>query len=219
MYFKSRAEAGRKLAAKLKQFSRQNTVVIALSPGAVIVGAQIAMRIHASLMLIITENIYLPGEHEAIAAMSSVGTFTYNNTFSPGELEEMAGEYHQFIEQQRIEKLHKLNKLIGVDGEINKKFLHRHTVILVSDGLPSGFSLDIADAFLKTVRLDKLVVATPFASVPAVDRMHLLADEIVCLNVIADYMSTDHYYDDNTIPSLDKLFVVIRNISVNWMKT
>jgi predicted phosphoribosyltransferase len=216
MYFHNRAEAGKLLAEKLLHYREVNCVVLALSPGAVIVGAQIAMQVHANLMFLMTENIYLPGELDAVAAMSSTGTFAYNNMFSPGELEEFVGEYHHFIEEQRIEKLHRLNKLIGEDGEIRKSFLRHRTVILVSDGLSSGFSLDIAAQYLKTIAIEKLVVATPIASVPAVDRMHLVGDEICCLDVIPNYMGTEHYYDDNTIPSVEGLQKVMRNISIHW---
>lgn len=192
---------------------------MALSPGAVIIGAQIAMKLHANLALLLTESIYLPGENDPLAAMSSAGTLTYNNMFSPGQIEEYVAEYHHFIEEKRIEKLHKLNKLVGMDGEINKDRLRHHVVIAVSDGLSTGFSLDIAATFLKTVAIKKLVVATPIASIPAVDRMHLFADEIVCLSVVVNYLSTNHYYDDNTIPSTDHLFELIRNIAVNWEST
>ncbi len=216
MYFRNRAEAGRKLAVQLDKYANEHVTVVALSPGGVIVGAQIAMRIHATLGLLLTENIYLPGEHSAIAAMSSVGTFTYNNMFSPGQIEELADEYHHFIEQQRIEKLRKINKLVGQEGEIKKELLRRHVVILVSDGLSSGFSLEIAKQFLKTVAIKKIIIATPVASVPAVDIMHLLGDEIHCLSVRENYMFTDHYYDDNTIPPVDDLFKVVKNIALNW---
>lgn len=216
MYFKNRAEAGRKLYKELAKYEGKQIAVVALSPGAVIIGAQVAMKLHADLVLLLTENIFLPGETDPIAALSSGGTFTYNNMFSPGQIEEYVSEYHHFIEERRIEKMHKLNRMVGKGGEISKDKLRNHIVIVVSDGLSSGFSLDIAASYLKTVAIKKLVVATPLASVPAVDRMHLFADEIVCLSVVVNYFTTDHYYDDNTIPSMDHLIELIKNLALNW---
>jgi putative phosphoribosyl transferase len=216
MYFKNRAEAGRLLAKDLEKYAGQNVVVVALSQGAVIVGAQIAMQIHGSLLLFLCENIYLPGETEAIAGMSSTGNFAYNQNFSMGQLEELTGEFRNFLEQQRIMKIHELNILVGKDGEIHKEYLRHHVVILVSDGLASGLSLDIAGDYLKRVALKKLVVATPFASVPAVDHMHLVADEISCLSVLPNFMGINHYYEDNTIPAIDDLFRVTKNITLHW---
>lgn len=216
MYFRNRADAGRKLAAKLDKYGKQNLSVVALSEGGVIVGAQIAMALHANMMLMLTENIYLPGENEAIASLGSTGTFAYNNMFSPGQLEELSMEYHQYIDSKRMESMHRLNMLVGHEGEIRPEYLRHHLIILVSDGLASGFSLDIAADYLKTVANKGLIIATPIASVPAVDRMHLVGDEICCLNVVDNYVNTNHYYDDNTIPPVFDLFRLMKNITLNW---
>lgn len=216
MYFHNRAEAGRELAKTLKQYKKQNTTVVALSPGGVIVGAQIAMKLHSHLAMLLTENIVLPGELTPLAAISSEDTFTYNNKFSTGEIEDLHGEYLGYIEAQRLEHLHHLHSLLGADGEINRDLLRRHVIILVSDGLANGFSLDVAAEFLKPIKAARLIVATPLASVPAVDKMHLLGDEIHCLSVIDNYMETNHYYDDNTVPNTEGLLKVIHNIPLHW---
>lgn len=216
MYFQSRAEAGRKLAEKLSQYKQANTTVVALSPGAVIIGAQIAMRLHSTLTMLLTENIVLPGENDPLAVMTSNNTFTYNNKFSTGELEEMRSEYLNVIEGQRIEKLHKLHALLGHGGEIHRELLQERIVILVSDGLNSGLSLDLANDYLKPVRTEKLIVVTPIASIYAVDKMHLVGDELICLSTLDNYMDTNHYYDDNTIPPMDDLIRIVTNTPVHW---
>jgi predicted phosphoribosyltransferase len=109
-----------------------------------------------------------------------------------------------------------MNRLLGKGGLIKRDLLRDKNVILVSDGLASGFSLDIAAEFLKPIRIKRLIVATPFASVPAVDRMHILADEIDCLNVIEDYISTDHYYEIQDVPDHDKVVRIIEQIVGSW---
>lgn len=215
-YFKNRAEAGRLIADQLHGYEARNCAVVALSPGAVLVGAQIAMQLHASLTVLMTEQIVLPGELEPLAAITSDNTFTYNNKFSAGEIEAMHAEYLGVIEQQRLEKLHKLHMLLGKDGEVRRDLLNRHTVILVSDGFQNGMSLDIAQDFLKPVQTEKLIIATPIASVGAVDKMHLIGDALICLSVPANYMGTDHYYDDNTIPGAAGIFKIISSLPVHW---
>jgi predicted phosphoribosyltransferase len=217
MYFKNRAEAGRKLATKLhKKYAAEHCVVLALSPGAIIIGAQISMKIHANLALLLTENIYLPGETEAIAGQSSAGTFTYNNMFSTGQLEELVSEYHGFLDEQRMQKNHYMNVVLGHGGEIKKELLRHRVVILVADGLANGFSLEVAAEFLKTVAIKRLVIATPTASVTAIDKMHLIGDELVCLSVPANYFGVDHYYEENTIPDIEGVQTIIRNITMSW---
>jgi putative phosphoribosyl transferase len=219
MYFKSRAEAGRLLARKLDHYIGENCVVVALSPGAVIVGAQIAMHLHATLTMLLTENITLPGETDELAAISSENTFTYNNKFSTGELDEMRSEFQNVIEGQRLAKLHHLHTLLGHGGELHRELLRHRDVILVSDGLKGVMTLDVASDYLKPVKMEKLIIATPIASVQAIDRMHLLGDEILCMSVLPNYMDTNHYYDDNTIPPTEDLVKVITTMPVHWDKS
>lgn len=218
MYFKDRATAGRMLAEKLEKYDNQQCAVVALNSGGVVVGAQIAIRLHASLMVLMSDKIVIPGERDPLAVMTT-NTFTYNNALSSGQIDEFASEYRGVIEAQRIEKFHKLNMLLSNGGEINPKYLHNHTVILVSDTLQSGISLAVAADFLKPIRIKKLIIATPLASVDAVDRMHLLGDEIYCLSVPDNLMEADHYFDDNTIPNHEDALKIIRNISMTWNLT
>lgn len=215
MYFKNRAEAGRQLAVKLKKYKSEQCTVIALNSGGVLVGAQVAMRLHASLAVLLSDKIMLPGETEPLASMTS-STVTYNKELSQGEIDEFVSEYHGLIEDQRVEKFHKLNKLLSDGGEIDPKLLRNHVVILVSDALQTGISLEVAADFLKPNKLKKLIIASPIASVSAVDRMHLIGDEIYCLSIAENLMESDHYYDDNTVPGHDEAVKIIRNISINW---
>ena len=216
MYFKNRSVAGKELAEKLKDFRYENTAVVALSDGAVIVGAEIAMSLHCVLTMLLTEAIKLPGENDALAVIDQNGGFTYNSMFSTGQLEAFTSEYQSFIEQAKREKLHNLHELLGSGGIISPELLYGHNVILVSDGLDSGVSLEAAMNYLKAIKTEKVIIASVLASVRAVDKMHLLGDQIVCLSVIDNYMGTDHYYEDNSMPDHEKIVKTIENIVVNW---
>lgn len=216
MYFKDRNQAGQQLAAKLQDYRYENTAVVALSDGAVIVAAEIAKALHCVLTMLLTEEIKLPGEHNAIAVVNQDGGFTYNNMFSAGQIEGFAAEYHTYLEQEKEKKFHAINRLLGDGGLIRRDLLYGRNVILVSDGLQNGLSLDAAADFLKPIRTEKIIVATPLASVQAVDRMHLLADEIVCLSVVENFMNISHYYENNKMPSREDLVKTIETIVLNW---
>ena len=217
MYFKSRVQAGQLLAQEItRKYKDQKCAVVALSDGAVMVGAQIAMELHCVLTMLLTDAIQLPHEQTAIAGINQDGSFTYNNFYSPGEIEDFVSEYHSFIEQEKMAKMHEMHRLEGRGGLIRKELLRGHNVILVSDGLSNGFSLDLAAEYLKPIKTKRLIVATPFASVPAVDRMHILADEIYCLNVIEDFITTDHYYETQDVPSHDAVVKTIEQIVTHW---
>ncbi len=217
MYFKSRVEAGQKLAGQVvKKYQGQPCAVVALSDGGVMVGSQIALKLQCVLTMLLSESIELPREIDAIAGINQDGTFSYNSAYSPGELEDLIGEYHSLIEQEKMDKMQDLQRLVGRQGLIRKDLLREHNVILVSDGLSNGFSLDIAAEFLKPIHLKRLIVATPLASVKAVDRMHILADEIFCLSVVEDYITTDHYYDTQDVPKHELVVKTIEQIVSHW---
>ncbi len=178
MYFESRGQAGQLLAGQLlEQYRYENCVVVALSDGAVLVGEQIAEALHCILTLLLVEDIQVPGENVSFGGVSQNGGFTYNGMFSAGEIEEYAGEFHGYLEEQKREAFQRINRLLGDGGIIDDAMLRDHVVILVADGLDNGASLDVAVDFLKPIRIAKLVVATPVATIPAVDKLHMLADE------------------------------------------
>lgn len=217
MYFASRMQAGRMLANQLvEKYRYENCAVVAINDGGVVVGAQIAMRLHCVLMLLASEEIDLPREIEAIGAIAQDGSFTYNNYYSQSEIDELMGEYFGFVEQEKLNRIQDLQHLVGAGGILRKDLLKGRNIIIVSDGFSNGFPLDIAFQYLKPVAIEKVVVATPLASVAAVDRMHVLADDLVCLSVVADYISTDHYYDKQDIPEHAKIIETIEKIILNW---
>ena len=217
MYFASMVQAGRMLAAQLaKKYKDEKCAVLALGDGGAMVGAQVAKQLHCVLTLLNSAEIMLPREPKPIAGITAGGVVSYNHGYSTGELDELVSEYYGYIEQEKLSHMHDLNQLVGRGGTVNKSLLKNHNVIVVSDGLQTGFEVDLAAEFLKPVAINKLVVATPFASVPAVDRMHVLADDLYCLNVLHVYFDTDHYYDKQDVPDHETVLETIEHIIANW---
>lgn len=217
MYLASRLQAGRMLASQLKEKYRyENCAVVALGDGGVMVGAQIAAELHCVLTLLLSSEIKLPREPDAVIGITSGGSVAYNKRYSQGEIDELVGEYFGYVEQEKLSQMHEMNKLLGSGGTIHKDLLKGHCVIVVSDGLKTGFPVDLAYEFLKPIAIEKLIIATPFASVQAVDRMHLLADDLYCLNVIEEYSDTNHYYDKQDVPDHDKVVEIIEKIILEW---
>ena len=217
MYFESRAQAGQILAEELiERYRYDNCVVIALSDGAVQVGEKIAESLHCILTMLLIEDIDVPGESMNFGGVSQNGSFTYNGMFSAGEIEEYTSEFHGYLEEKKREAFQKMNRLLGDGGIIDNDMLRDHVVILVADGLDSGVSLDVAVDFLKPIRIKRLVMVTPVATITAVDKMHMLADEIHVLDVKENYMGTNHYYERNDIPSHEETIAKINQIVLNW---
>lgn len=200
----------------LERYRYENCAVVALSDGAVLVGEQIAAALHCVLTLLLIEDIQVPGESLSFGGVSQNGGFTYNGMFSAGEIEEYTSEFHGYLDDQKREAFQRINRLLGEGGLIDKSLLLDRTVILVADGLDNGASIDVATDFMKPIRTQRLVVATPVASIPAVDKIHMAADEIHVLDVKENFMGINHYYSDNTVPSHEETIAKINQIVLNW---
>lgn len=210
MYFKDRPSAGRLLADRLAGYAKEPCAVLSLSPGGIIVGAQIAMRLHCHLMLLHSEKIVLPGEHDAIGSLTS-STFSYDSKLSESEINYMNGEFRNIIDAERMTKQHKLNRLITAETKITPNDLRDKIVVVVSDALTDTMALDVLEDFIKPIRIKRLIIAVPVTNVRVLDKLHLLADELVILDVREDIISVNHQYDENTIPDYDGLVKIIRN--------
>jgi putative phosphoribosyl transferase len=217
MYFKSRVAAGQTLAKQIaKKYTGQDCAVVAMNDGGVMIGSQIALKLHCVLTMLLSEAINLPRENSAVGGISQDGSFSYNQLYSKGEIEEFVSEYYNFIEQEKMTKVQEMHRMQGKAQLIHRSLITNRNVILVTDGLLDGFALDVALQYLKPIHTKKIIVATPLASVSAVDRMHILADDIFCLNVLEDYMNTDHYYDKNDVPSHDRIVRTVAEIVAHW---
>lgn len=217
MYFASRVQAGRMLASQLMpKYRYENCAVVALNNGGVVIGAQVAMQLHCPLTMLLSQEINLPREPDAVASIAQDGSFTYNNEYSSYELGELQSEYFQYIEQEKMNKLQEMHRLVGEGGTIRKDLLRGRYIILVSDGIKSGHTLDISVQYLKPVATEGLVIATPLASVKAVDYMHVLADDLYVLSVLDNYLDTDHYYETQDVPDSEKVVDIIEKIVLNW---
>jgi putative phosphoribosyl transferase len=217
MYFASRMQAGRLLAAKLVgKYRYKNCAVLALDDGGVVVGAQIASELHCILTLMLSATISLPQEPTEIAAITTSGQIAYNPAYSQSDIDEIIGENRGYVEQEKLHQMHEVNRLVTGLGTIDKRLVNGRNIIIVSDGLKSAFEVDMVYEFLKPIAIDKLIFAVPLASVKAVDRMHVLGDELICLDVLDDYRDTDHYYDKKDVPSHEKIIKTIEQMVDKW---
>ena len=217
MYFESRAHAGAQLASQLfERYRYENCAVVALSDGGVLVGEQIAAQLHCVLTMLLVEDIEVPGESLSFGGVSQNGNFTYNSEFSSGEITEYTNEFFGYLEEQKRQAFQRINRLLGDGGIIDHDMLRDRTIILVDDGFKDAGVIAAALDFLKPIRTNKLVIAAPVAALSAVNILHIAADELHILDVKTNYFATNHYYDENIIPSHEETIDKINKIILNW---
>ena len=94
--------------------------------------------------------------------------------------------------------------------------LKRHVIIIVSDGIANGISLDVATDFLKPIITKEIILATPICNASVIDRVRLMTDAFYCLDVIESDFPLKHYYEDNMMPDHNTVINTMKNISLHW---
>ena len=216
MYFGSRAEAGVKLANELLPLYRyKNTVVVALSESGVAVGYQIAVNLHAALRRLLMTTVHIDDESIDYATIMPGGVVAINPNLSESEQSYYYGEYAGWLEEQIRQGILEMDREMESD-EISPENLRGYNVILTDDGIDNPTKLEAAMTWLKPARVDKVILACPIISVPALDKAHILCDELHILGVAANYLATDHYYEQDDQPDADTARRMIDATINNW---
>lgn len=217
MYFESRVQAADIIANRLaERFTGENSAVVALSEGGVLVGAQIAHRLNCVLMYVLHENIEIPGENLDIGSVDENSGFTHNGELARMEVYEYTSEFHGYIEEQKRKAASSLNREISRSNIWKPEVLEYKNIILVNDGIKDNMAVDVALNLLKPINTKSVIICTPVADVKTVDHLHVVADELVILDIKSNFLDTDHYYGDNTKPSIKEAIDYVGKIIANW---
>ncbi len=178
--FRDRTDAGKRLAEKLTQYSGGKTIVSAIPRGGVPVAIEVARKLGSALDIIIPRKIPIPQNPEAgYGAVTEDGVVVLNEPLvrelgiSQRQIQRQAQEI-----QSEIEGRSSLYRRYLPASELSGK-----TVIIVDDGLASGFTMIAAIKSLEQRRAAKVVVAVPVASGGAYDLVKPLVAELVALIV------------------------------------
>ena len=193
----------------------ENTVVVALSEAGLAVGYQIAVNLHTALRRLLMKTIHIDDESIDYATVMPGGIVAINPSLSESEQGYYYGEYAGWLEEQIREGILSIDRLMGAD-EISPENMRGYNVILTDDGINNPTKLEAALTWLKPARVDKVVLACPVISVPALDRAHILCDELHILGVAANYISTEHYYEEDDAPDSDMARRMIDVTINNW---
>lgn len=223
MYFHDRAEAGDLLANQLSNYRYENTAVLALSPGGVLVGEQIARRLHCPMSMLLVAPITGPGGDESLlfGAIDQDGRYTQvsvNDDFMPmGSLEEYAQDLRNYIEEEKIQKMAELARLWGEYGEARTEQLAGRTIILATDGITNGASVMAASRYLSLIHVERIIGAIPVGTFEAIEQASHEVNELHYLYIPDEFISVDHYFSDN--PNLDRDVIAerINNVVTRWL--
>ena len=207
MNFENRMDAGRKLAALLKNFKGEGAVVYALPRGGVVLGAEIAKAIGAPLDLIITRKIGHPYQSEyAIGAVSENGHSVLNKE----EVLEIDEKYlTEEAEKQKEEAKRRRLLYLGNRKPVPSK---GKTAILVDDGIATGLTMKAAIKELKLhYHPKKIIVAVPVVPKDTAKELESQGVEVVAVDIPETFLGAiGSYYRDFSPVEDDEVIKILR---------
>jgi len=176
--YADRAAAGRDLAALLQPYRGGRAIVLALPPGGVAAGGELARALRLPLdVLIAREFVIRPYPAIVAGALSEGGGLCMNAALLRLPGVSLTGLWSEARRaRQEIETL-----IATYRRGRPLPSLGRRPVILVDDGLNTGLLQLAALAALRQYHPQRCIVATPFGTPAALGRVARMADELVTL--------------------------------------
>ncbi|UZE92650.1 MAG: phosphoribosyltransferase [Methanosarcinales archaeon] len=178
--FRDRAHAGEALAEKLKGYKSTGAWILAIPAGGVPVGFIMSKKLKLHFDIILVRKIHIPWNREAgFGAISWDGVVLFNEPLLQS-LDLTEEEINSCIEMEKEDIIKRMRLFRG-----DKSFLDLRgkTVILVDDGMASGFSILAAIESVKRRDVKEIVVAVPTGSKNAINLVEPHVDKLVCLNI------------------------------------
>jgi putative phosphoribosyl transferase len=198
--FQDRIEGGHLLAKELRQYKGRDLIVLAIPRGGVPVGYEVARRLQAPFDLVIPRKLPVPWNPEAgFGAVTAQGSLVLDQRMiEPLGLEEE--QINRIAEDVRAEIRRREEEFRA--GRPAPE-LEDKTVIVVDDGIASGYTMLAAVESIRRQNPRQIVVATPVASAGAASMIRSKADRLVTLIeshhlpfAVADYYLYWHDLDD-----------------------
>lgn len=206
--FENRQEAGQLLAEKLLEYKGSDGIVLAIPSGGVPVAKEIAKKLYLPMDLIIVRKIQIPYNPEAgFGAMGPDGEIILNEKLL--KQLRLTKEEIETQEKKTMDIIKKRNELFR--GKQPFPYLKDKIVIVVDDGLASGYTMLSAIRYIKKREPEKFIVAVPTGSQRTVEFILPEVDELVCLNIrsgftfaVADTYINWYDLDDEEVISILK---------------
>lgn len=194
MLFADRVDAGKKLAQAMLPYKEANdTCVLGLARGGVIVAAVLAKELKLPLGVVVVRKLGAPENPElAIGAVTDSGERVVNENLmktlgvSRAYLEAVASKQCEIAKKRQAFYLQN-SAPPQVEGQ---------TVILVDDGIATGASIRAAIQSLRARGVKQLVLAVPVAAPDSLRAIQPLVDEAICLDSPVEFYAVGQFYKE-----------------------
>ena len=176
--YRDRADAGRRLAARLAPLRTERPVVVGLPRGGVPVAFEVSAALDAPLDVVVVRKLGAPAQPElAMGAIGEEGVAVLNDDVVRS-LALSRAELDAVLEQE-LEELARRQRLFR--GNRPPVPVAGRTVALVDDGIATGSTAIAAARVLRARGAARIVLAVPVCPPGAAARFASEVDEFVCL--------------------------------------
>lgn len=191
MLFADRQEAGERLADKLLHLKGKNPLILAVPRGGLTVAEPVLEKIGGDLDLIITRKIGAPHQPElAIGAVTGDGFVMLNEDI----LSRVSADKN-YIEKATAEEIEEIKRrLKAYRGERSAPAVDNRIVILIDDGVATGYTLLAALRSLQEKKPGSLVLAVPVGPPDTLKRLQQEVDELVYIEAPANFAAVGQFY-------------------------
>ncbi|MHC4183494.1 MAG: phosphoribosyltransferase [Planctomycetota bacterium] len=191
VFFEDRTEAGKMLAAKLEKFSDGRTMILAIPRGGVVVGYEIAKKIHAPMDIIVPRKLRAPYQPEfAIGAITEDGNIVLDEKTIT--LLNISSDYIKMESQRQKTEIDR--RLRVYKGESKIPDLTGLDVIVVDDGIATGATMKAALISVRKRGAKSIILATPVASLNALRMLEQEADKTISLFTPQHFYAIGQFY-------------------------
>jgi putative phosphoribosyl transferase len=193
MPFRDREQAGKALAAALKELAGEEVIVLAIPRGGVVVGSEVAKSLGAPLDVIITRKIGAPGEPEF-----AVGAVTQNGEVIVDEAAvEVLHLTHEYIDKEAESQWEEVkDRMNRFRGDRPLPSLKGKVVVIVDDGIATGNTVFAALKSVKMQGAKSVIVAAPVGPRETIAKLATEADKVVCLETPEPFFAIGQFYTD-----------------------
>jgi predicted phosphoribosyltransferase len=180
------------LAERLAATAAEGPVVIGLARGGVPVAAEVAQALGAPLDVLVVRKLGHPRQPELGLGAVAEGGFRVINERLAARL----GVSGPALDRVTLQQVRDLNRRVQSYRRGRPPVpIGGRTVIVVDDGLATGFTARAAIGALRARGAQRVVLAVPVAPPEAAAEMRRLVDEFVCLEQPTPFFAVGECYD------------------------
>ncbi len=189
--YEDRRDAGRRLAARLEDLRAEQPIVLGLARGGIPVAYEVAAALDAPLDIVVVRKLGAPFQPElGLGAIAEGGVGVLNERIAQAvELKE--AELDSIVARERAELERRVDSYRKGEPPLD---VSGRTVIVVDDGIATGFTAIAAARSVRQRGAERVVLAVPVGPPEAGERLANEVDKLICLESPPGFFAVGAYY-------------------------